>query len=601
MIKIFDGNAKSFNSNGKIAIKPYECKEYKKKSLNGWYIEVEVDIKYKDYILKDELCVIKSKSKINPQAFRIGQPTINSERVIFTAEHVMFDARNYILEDVRPVQKNALNALDYINERTNKSSPFSYVSDISDLNTAYFQLKTLFEAWQVIEERWKGVFDADNWNITFSNNLGKSVGELFVYKKNLKDVQIFEDWSEVVTELYPVGSDGLKLPELFLESDIKYKIPYSKTVDFPSDISRTDENGNQLEISSNELIEELRTKAETYLNKNKYPKVSYEITTDISENIDVNDKITVKHPLINLLTEVQEYVFNHNSNTTESLVFGNYTRDVAKKFNNIKETLNNLNNSVLNNSTLINEQKNIINTLNKLGQVYIDDNEILILDKLPKEEAKNVLKIGLGGISFSENGYDGDFVTAWTLDGSFNANFIKSGTINTSLIKGYGEIITKVSDTEESLENINEIILNSQGDINDLKEAMTSLKSTLLEQTNESFTMWFEQTGLKKDVEAIGDILNGNGESLNKLTEYIHFEGAEMSLGRSDSQTRLVIKNDRISFMTGDTESAYISENTLYITDSTILNKLLIGHWETKEDKYLNLNTRWVGESNENN
>ena len=48
--------------------------------------------------------------------------------------------------------------------------------------------------------------------------------------------------------------------------------------------------------------------------------------------------------------------------------------------------------------------------------------------------------------------------------------------------------------------------------------------------------------------------------------------------------------------MTGETESAYISENTLYITDSTILNKMQIGRWETKEDEVGNLNTKWIGD-----
>ena len=40
----------------------------------------------------------------------------------------------------------------------------------------------------------------------------------------------------------------------------------------------------------------------------------------------------------------------------------------------------------------------------------------------------------------------------------------------------------------------------------------------------------------------------------------------------------------------------FISNNQLYITDSTILNKLQVGHWETKEDTDGNLNTRWVNE-----
>ena len=55
MIKIFDANDKDFTTAGNIVINPTKCLEYKKKSLNGWYIEVEMPIKYKDYIEKDKL------------------------------------------------------------------------------------------------------------------------------------------------------------------------------------------------------------------------------------------------------------------------------------------------------------------------------------------------------------------------------------------------------------------------------------------------------------------------------------------------------------------------------------------------------------------
>ena len=128
-----------------------------------------------------------------------------------------------------------------------------------------------------------------------------------------------------------------------------------------------------------------------------------------------------------------------------------------------------------------------------------------------------------------------------------------------------------------------------------LGEKINTIQSTILEQTNEAFTMWFEETGVQNTLDTIQNALDENTTDNNTIKEYIHFEGAEITLGKSDSQTKLVIKNDRISFMTGDTESAYISENTLYITDSTILNKMQIGHWETKEDDYGNLNTKWIG------
>ncbi len=176
---------------------------------------------------------------------------------------------------------------------------------------------------------------------------------------------------------------------------------------------------------------------------------------------------------------------------------------------------------------------------------------------------------------------------------------------NISQLKITSENITsRVQTTEDNisdLENANETLsgrINDKVNKDELNDIINTVKTTILEQTSESFTMWFEETGLQGTLDTMQNELDDATENSNTLKEYIHFEGAEITLGRSDSQTKLVIKNDRISFMTGDTESAYISENTLYITDSTILNKMQIGHWETKEDENGNLNVKWIGDNN---
>ena len=253
MIKIFDENDKDFSSAGNIVINPTKCLEYKKKSLNGWYIEVEMPIKYKQYIKKDKLCVIKTKSKLNPQAFRIGENIqYTNRKITFTADHVMFDAKDYFLVDVRPTNLNGINALNYINQRTDNVSPFTMYSDVENVDTAYFIRKNLLEAWATIEERWNGVFDADNWNISFLQNVGNDNGATIIYGKNMQSMEIYEDWSNVVTRLYPAGYDGLMLPEEYIESDVQYKKPYTKTVDFQTELE-------QEEQTEENLIAELRT------------------------------------------------------------------------------------------------------------------------------------------------------------------------------------------------------------------------------------------------------------------------------------------------------------------------------------------------------
>lgn len=403
MIKIFNANDRDFSSAGNIIINPLKCKEYKKKSLNGWYIDVEIPIKYKDYIEKDKLCVIKTKSKLNQQAFRIGEDiTITSRKISFKAKHVMFDSEDYFLLDVRPTNLNGLNALNYINARTDIISPFKIYSNIENVNTAYFIRKSLLEAWAIIEERWGGVFDADNWDISFLQKVGNDNGESIIYGKNLEHIEVYEDWSNVVTKLCPVGYDGIMLPETYITSDIQYEKPYTRKVDFETDLESEEQ-------TEGKLIAELREKANKYIEENKYPKMSYTIKSDINQTLEIGDIIHVLHPIASILTEVLEYEYDVILEKIKTITFGNFTRDVKTKFNNIKTTIEQLNQTLSNQVAVINRQTDLINSLNKNGYVYIDDNEILILDKLPKSQAKNVWRFGLGGIGFSSNGYEGPF------------------------------------------------------------------------------------------------------------------------------------------------------------------------------------------------
>ena len=438
MIKIFDANDRDFSSAGNVIINPLKCREYKKKSLNGWYIEVEIPIKYKQYIEKDKLCVVKTKSKLNPQAFRIGD-NINytSRKISFTANHVMFDAEDYFLLDVRPTNLNGINALNYINERTDDVSPFKMFSNVESIDTAYFIRKTLLEAWTIIEERWNGVFDADNWDISFLLTIGNDNGESIIYGKNLENIEVYEDWSNVVTKLYPVGYDGLMLPETYLESDIQYDKPYTRKVEFQTDLEteeQTEEN----------LINELRNKSNEYLEQNKYPKFSYTVKSDINQNLDIGDSIHVLHPITDILTEVLEYEYDVIIEKIRTLTFGNFSRDVKIKFNDIKTTIQQINQTISKQTATINKQTDLINSLNKTGYVYIDENEILILDKLPKQSAKHVWRFGLGGLAYSSNGYEGPFETAITIDGQINANFITTGTLSVDRIEGLGNQIQLV-------------------------------------------------------------------------------------------------------------------------------------------------------------
>ena len=62
--------------------------------------------------------------------------------------------------------------------------------------------------------------------------------------------------------------------------------------------------------------------------------------------------------------------------------------------------------------------------------------EILIMDTDDVATAVNVLRINMNGIGFSHTGVDGEYATAWTLDGTFVADFIQAGTLSGTRIRG---------------------------------------------------------------------------------------------------------------------------------------------------------------------
>ena len=61
--------------------------------------------------------------------------------------------------------------------------------------------------------------------------------------------------------------------------------------------------------------------------------------------------------------------------------------------------------------------------------------DILFMDTPDIATAADVLRIGQSGIGFSHSGVNGPYTSAWTIDGSFVADFITAGTLNANLIR----------------------------------------------------------------------------------------------------------------------------------------------------------------------
>lgn len=59
----------------------------------------------------------------------------------------------------------------------------------------------------------------------------------------------------------------------------------------------------------------------------------------------------------------------------------------------------------------------------------------LYMDNPDKNQATNIMQISMAGIAFSRNGYDGPYTSAWSLNGTFCADYILTGTLVANLIK----------------------------------------------------------------------------------------------------------------------------------------------------------------------
>ena len=438
MIRIFGQTDTEYSSNGDKVLQPTKCKVHK--SDNGeYYAEIECSPDYSDYIKNGNIVVCPTPT--GDQAFRFSNPELNRNKIKVKAKHVYYDSENYLIEDSNVVDKNCNQALEHLNAATDNESPFTTVSDVTSINSFRCVRKSLCEAVSTVIERWGGHLVRDNFNIAVRSSIGADNGVTIRYGKNLKEIQKTEDWNNVVTKLLPVGKDGLLLDELYLYSETQYALPYTKTVSFNQDIEKGEEETD--EAYQYRLKEDLRQQGTAYLTANCVPKINYTVKAHLDDITDVGDTISVIDEGLGISITTNVIAFEYDA------ILEKFTQ---VEFGNSKEKLSNLMSSVSSNTDkqIIERDQELSVKLSEelseaadkiwgaLGNSYCiyQGDQILIVDKLPKEEATNVMRINSAGIGFSTSGINGPFTSAWTIDGTLNMQAINVINLVADLIKG---------------------------------------------------------------------------------------------------------------------------------------------------------------------
>lgn len=462
MIKLFgttDTLTDISSSNGDVVLLPLKAK-VRKADNSDFYLDIETGLEYVDELTEGRLIVAPTPQ--GEQPFRIRDIQKTRKRITIRAYHVFYDSQNYLIRDSYVENKNCNYALDHLNSATDATSPFTTISDVTNIASFRCVRKSLYEAVQTVIERWGGHLTRDNWEIGIRSSIGADNGVTVRYRKNLKEIDVTENWDNVVTKILPTGTDGIMLNALdgtidpYMYSTVSYDIPYTKTVDFTQSISQED-YADETEYKQ-ALIDDLRVQAQAYLDVYQYPDMNYtmranvEVLTDIGDTIEVIDERLG----INLLTNVIAYEYDCILGKYTELEFGNFKKKLSSLIDNINNSVNDtVDNALKNNAAFLSEElkeatAEIWNALENSYVIYEGD-RILVVDRLPKEEAVNVMMINSGGIGFSNTGINGTFNSAWLLNGTMDmqrinvinlvADLIKGGTLKLgSALNEYGQL-----------------------------------------------------------------------------------------------------------------------------------------------------------------
>lgn len=324
MIRVFKPEERVFDTNGDAVIRPLRAHIVKRDNAD-FYLDLECGVEYADYLTSQRIVVAPTPQ--GDQAFRIFNPTRTPTKISCRAYHVFYDSKRHLIEDKRPTGETCAAALSILNGAATPKSPFAVSSDIDEERTLYVIRKSLCEAFFAVVEEWGGHLVRDNFKVSVKKSIGEDRGVVVRYGKNLRSISCVENWDDVVTQLLPVGKDGLLLSDespYILAPDVTYPIPYCKAVTFQQDLGEG--------ATDDQYREDLKKQAKDYIKVNQYPKVNYTLSATIDQITDVGDTIIVIDDRLGggtIPTEVIGYEWDCILKKYVKIEFGNFRRDLS--------------------------------------------------------------------------------------------------------------------------------------------------------------------------------------------------------------------------------------------------------------------------------
>ena len=571
MIRLYERNENNFQHNGIGILKDViscTCSEV----LNGKY-DLEFDYPIGGAFIESivEENIVKAPVG-NPsgedQLFRIKMISKQFKRIKVYATHIFYDLSDNFLEDVSPKDKSGDGAIKWLQARTVYANDFVVSSDITKIATARYVRRNFVDALigsdNSFINTWGGELYRNNKSFAINKNKGLNRGVQIRYGKNMKEITWDIDITGIVTRIYPVGFDGLMLPEKYIDSPLinNYINPKIQKMEF-TEIQIDEENGITEEMALEQLRNITNEQYELGIDK---PTMTIQIDflelskTDeykqkysSMEKIYLGDYVEAIVPHLNLKESMKVVATKYDVLAQKYVEFelSNSNKKEKNFINNTKQLIQKL--EKIDNNVLDGARKNVTNLIvNALGgNVYKTRNELFIMDSENPSEAKKVWRWNINGLGYSSTGIGGPYGIAITADGQIVADYITTGKLNSNLIEGYGEMLLTVS-------NMNSEVTQIKTTTNSTATKVDNVESSLNATNNNINNLSQEMESTAAKISSVEKELTTTNSSISNLSQSV-----------SDTNTK--ITNVESSLNSTNTKVTNV-ENSLKTTNTNLSN-----------------------------
>ncbi len=430
-----------------------------KEELNGDFIAegtfiLSDEMPKELYDMLSELSIISMSDEKSEEYFRISSVRKYKKYIDVVARHItIVDTINLWLENVRPTDLTGSSAINYIYNNSIGIKDLFVSSDISKVNTAYYENmkvhQALFDSQNSFVSRWGGDVIRNGYNLAINRRRGIDTDIVIESKKNLTGFESSTNLDALCTGIVPKGFDLLKAPIQYSDLVNNYPSPIIKEFKYDFIKVKNENNPDEGYDTEEEAINELIRLAKEEFNTNHIDVIQAEYNInyiDLSKTEEYKDYVETQ--TVNLGDTITVIEHNFNIKINVRVIYRTY--DVLRKrristglsnknltFNppKVSDVLAELDKITSTGNDLSSYITSILESGIKDSYVVLKPNELLIMDSKDINTAVNVTRYNKNGLGFSTTGYYGNYTYGFTIDGKINASLIATGILSTVLIQ----------------------------------------------------------------------------------------------------------------------------------------------------------------------